>query len=107
VASFKTTAIRRIIRRHPPTLRAVPVDGAERAFGTPPADAVPEGDPTSQSPISGPRAGLCDRRSATTSLCHHVATIRTWEMAVVAANSFAGKRCSVGVPHAPPHSRVD
>ncbi|HET9769844.1 MAG TPA: hypothetical protein VFS16_03065 [Acidimicrobiia bacterium] len=34
VASFKTTEIRRIIRRHPPTLRAVPVDGAERAFGT-------------------------------------------------------------------------
>jgi hypothetical protein len=34
VASFKTTEIRRIIRRHPPTLRAVPVDGAERSFGT-------------------------------------------------------------------------
>ena len=34
VASFKTTEIRRIIRRHPPTLRAVPVDGPERAFGT-------------------------------------------------------------------------
>ena len=34
VASFKTTEIRRIIRRHPPTLRAVPVDGDERAFGT-------------------------------------------------------------------------
>jgi hypothetical protein len=34
VASFKTTEIRRIVRRHPPTLRAVPVDGAERAFGT-------------------------------------------------------------------------
>jgi hypothetical protein len=34
VASCKTTDIRRIIRRHPPTLRAVPVDGAERAFGT-------------------------------------------------------------------------
>lgn len=34
VASFKTTDIRRIIRRHPPSLRAVPVDGAERAFGT-------------------------------------------------------------------------
>jgi hypothetical protein len=34
VASIKTTEIRRIIRRHPPTLRAVPVDGAERAFGT-------------------------------------------------------------------------
>src|SRR5688500_17287183 len=34
VASFKTTDIRRIIRRHPPTLRAVPVDGSERAFGT-------------------------------------------------------------------------
>ena len=33
VASFKTTEIRRIIRRHPPTLRAVPVDGDERAFG--------------------------------------------------------------------------
>ena len=34
VASFKTTDIRRIIRRHPPTLRAVPADGEERAFGT-------------------------------------------------------------------------
>jgi hypothetical protein len=34
VASFKTTEIRRIIRRHPPTLRAVPADEAERAFGT-------------------------------------------------------------------------
>ena len=34
VASFKTTEIRRIIRRHPPTLRAVPVDGDERAFGS-------------------------------------------------------------------------
>ena len=34
VASFKTTEIRRIIRRHPPTLRAVPADGDERAFGT-------------------------------------------------------------------------
>lgn len=34
VASFKRAEIRRIIRRHPPTLRAVPVDGAERAFGT-------------------------------------------------------------------------
>jgi len=34
VASFKTTEIRRIIRRHPPTLRAVPVDESERAFGT-------------------------------------------------------------------------
>ncbi len=33
VASFKTTEIRRIIRRHLPTLRAVPVDGDERAFG--------------------------------------------------------------------------
>jgi hypothetical protein len=33
VASFRTTEIRRIIRRHPPTLRALPVDGAERAFG--------------------------------------------------------------------------
>ena len=33
VASFKTTEIRRIIRRHHPTLRAVPVDGDERAFG--------------------------------------------------------------------------
>jgi hypothetical protein len=33
VASFKTTETRRIIRLHPPTLRAVPVDGAERAFG--------------------------------------------------------------------------
>jgi hypothetical protein len=34
VASFKTTEIRRIIRRHhPPTLRAVPADGDERAFG--------------------------------------------------------------------------
>ena len=33
VASFKTTDIRRIIRRHPPTLRAVPADGDERAFG--------------------------------------------------------------------------
>ena len=34
VASFKTSEIRRIIRRHPPTLRAVPVDGDERLFGT-------------------------------------------------------------------------
>ena len=34
VASFTTTEIRRIIRRHPPTLRAVPVDESERAFGT-------------------------------------------------------------------------
>lgn len=33
VASFKTTEIRRIIRREPPTLRAVPADGDERAFG--------------------------------------------------------------------------
>ena len=33
VASFTTTDIRRIIRLHPPTLRTVPVDGAERAFG--------------------------------------------------------------------------
>ena len=33
VASFTTTDNRRIIRLHPPTLRAVPVDGAERAFG--------------------------------------------------------------------------
>jgi hypothetical protein len=33
VASFKTTEIRRIIRRRPPTLRAVPADGDERAFG--------------------------------------------------------------------------
>lgn len=33
VASFKTTDIRRVIRRHPPALRAVPVDGDERAFG--------------------------------------------------------------------------
>jgi hypothetical protein len=33
VASFKTTEIRRIIRRCPPTLRAVPADGDERAFG--------------------------------------------------------------------------
>jgi hypothetical protein len=33
VASFKTIDIRRIIRRHPPTLRAVPADGDERAFG--------------------------------------------------------------------------
>jgi len=34
VASFKTTEIRRIIRRHPPTLRAVPADGDERALGS-------------------------------------------------------------------------
>ena len=34
VASFKTTEIRRIIRRHPPTLRAVPAGESERAFGT-------------------------------------------------------------------------
>ena len=34
VASFKTTEIRRIIRRHPPTLRAVPADGDELHFGT-------------------------------------------------------------------------
>jgi hypothetical protein len=33
VASFKTNDIRRIIRRHPPTLRAIPADGDERAFG--------------------------------------------------------------------------
>ena len=33
VASFKTTDICRIIRRRPPTLRAVPADGDERAFG--------------------------------------------------------------------------
>jgi len=33
VASFKTTEIRRIIRRQFPTLRAVPADGDERAFG--------------------------------------------------------------------------
>ena len=33
VASFKTTEIRRIIRRHPPTLRAVPVEGEEPLFG--------------------------------------------------------------------------
>ena len=33
VASFKTTEIRRIIRRQPPTLRAIPADGDERAFG--------------------------------------------------------------------------
>jgi hypothetical protein len=33
VAGCKTTDIRRIIRRHPPTLRAVPADGTERAFG--------------------------------------------------------------------------
>ena len=33
VASFKTTDIRRIVRRHSHTLRAVPVDGDERAFG--------------------------------------------------------------------------
>ncbi len=29
-----TTEIRRTIRLRPPTLRAVPVDGNERAFGT-------------------------------------------------------------------------
>lgn len=34
VASFNTPEIRRIIRRHPPALRAVPADGDERAFGT-------------------------------------------------------------------------
>jgi hypothetical protein len=34
VASFKTTEIRRIIRRHPPGLRAVPADGAERLSST-------------------------------------------------------------------------
>ena len=33
VASCRTTEIRRIVRRHPPTLRAVPVGGDERAFG--------------------------------------------------------------------------
>lgn len=33
VASFKTTEIRRIVRRHAPTLRVLPVDGDERAFG--------------------------------------------------------------------------
>ncbi len=33
VASFKTTEIRRISRREPPTLRAVPAVGDERAFG--------------------------------------------------------------------------
>jgi len=32
VASFKTTEIRRIIRLHPPTLRAVPADGADHLF---------------------------------------------------------------------------
>ena len=30
IASFKTTDIRRIIRRIPPTLRAVPADGADQ-----------------------------------------------------------------------------
>ena len=30
IASFKTAEIRRIIRRLPPTLRAVPADGADR-----------------------------------------------------------------------------
>ena len=34
VASFKTTDIRRIVRSRPPNLRAVPVDGDERAFGS-------------------------------------------------------------------------
>lgn len=35
VAVVETTSeTRRIIRSHPPTLRAVPADGAERAFGT-------------------------------------------------------------------------
>src|SRR5207253_4503696 len=34
IASFKTTEIRRIIRRHPPTLRAVPADGDERRLGS-------------------------------------------------------------------------
>ena len=29
IASFKTTEVRRIIRRLPPTLRAVPADGAD------------------------------------------------------------------------------
>ena len=33
VASFKTTEIRRIIRRHPPTLRAVLVEGDGPLFG--------------------------------------------------------------------------
>ena len=33
VASFKTTDIRRIVRRHSHTLRAVPVGEDERAFG--------------------------------------------------------------------------
>lgn len=33
VASFKTTEIRRIIHCQSPTLRAVPADGDERAFG--------------------------------------------------------------------------
>jgi len=30
IASFKTTEIRRIVRRSPPTLRAVPVGGDDR-----------------------------------------------------------------------------
>ncbi len=34
VASFKTTEIRRIIRRQSPALRAVPADGGQRRFGT-------------------------------------------------------------------------
>jgi len=34
VASFKTSEIRRIIRRHPTPLRAVPADGDELHFGT-------------------------------------------------------------------------
>jgi hypothetical protein len=34
VASFKTTEIRRIIRRHPPALRAVPADGADHLYGS-------------------------------------------------------------------------
>jgi len=33
VASSKTTEIRRSVRRQSPTLRAVPADGDERAFG--------------------------------------------------------------------------
>ena len=34
VASFQTAEISRIIRRRLPTLRAVPADGDERAFGS-------------------------------------------------------------------------
>ena len=33
VARFTTTEIRRSVRRQSPTLRAVPADGDERAFG--------------------------------------------------------------------------